>query len=55
MRAITYDPKCYELAEHFLQDEEPWLNQENAKVELARLIQRCVEDQMNEWLKNANG
>ena len=43
MMVKTYDRKSYELAEHFLQDE-PNLNVENARVDLARTIQTAIED-----------
>ncbi len=39
----TYDPASYDLAVHFLQDE-PLINDEEHKVELARHIQQAVED-----------
>lgn len=38
----TFDPKCYELAEHFLADE-PKLNTEAARTTLAAEIQYCIE------------
>jgi len=38
----TFDEKCFELAEHFLQDE-PGLNTEAAKTTLAAEIQWAVE------------
>jgi len=41
-----YDPKCEELAEYFLRDEDDM--PKNAKKELAQQIQDTVED----WLKS---
>lgn len=43
--AKTFDEKCFELAEHFLQDE-PGLNTEAAKTTLALAIQQAVEDEI---------
>ncbi len=43
MMAKTYDPACFALAEHFLQDE-PISSREAAAHELALLIQQTVED-----------
>jgi hypothetical protein len=43
--ASTYDPKCYDLAAHFLQDE-PKLNTDAARVTLAAAIQQTVEDEL---------
>lgn len=42
MTARTFDPKSYELAAHFLQDE-PELNTESARTTLAAEIQYCIE------------
>ena len=39
----NYDQKCYALAEHFLQDE-PGLNSEAGRADLAMAIQQSVED-----------
>lgn len=39
----TYDPKSYELAEHFLQDE-PNLDCADARHNLALTIQAAIED-----------
>lgn len=43
--AKTYDVKCFDLAEHFLQDE-PELNSDANAAELAAEIQEAIED----WL-----
>jgi hypothetical protein len=43
--AKTFDEKCLELAEHFLQDE-PSLNTEAARTTLATAIQDCIEDEI---------
>jgi hypothetical protein len=40
---MTYDPKCYELAEHFLQDG-PFKRHEPACANLAKAIQQAIED-----------
>jgi hypothetical protein len=42
MNAMSYDPKCYELAEHFL----PSMAREPVKVALAQVIQDAVEDHL---------
>lgn len=47
---MTFDPKCYELAEHFLSDE-PAFNLKANKEELAGEIQAAVEN----WLDMARG
>lgn len=43
---VSYDSKCYELAEHFLSDT-PELATERAKKELAQHIQ----DEIEGWLR----
>lgn len=40
---MAYDSKCYDLAEAFLEDE-PHLNTEGRRDELAQLIQTTIED-----------
>ena len=40
--AKTFDPRCFELAEHFLSDH-PHLNTEAAKTTLACEIQDTIE------------
>lgn len=40
--AKTFDPKCFELAEHFLADEPGAIDEDRA--ELAAEIQDCIED-----------
>jgi len=40
--AKTFDPRCFELAEHFLSDH-PHLNTEAAKTTLAAEIQDTIE------------
>lgn len=42
-KAGTYDGKCYDLAEHFLQDA-PELNDERNRDDLAKMIQTVIED-----------
>jgi hypothetical protein len=39
----TFDPKCYDLAAHFLADH-PSLNNEQIITELADFIQTAIED-----------
>lgn len=39
---MTIDPKCYELAEHFLPDNAS----EEKKAALAEAIQQAVEDEL---------
>ena len=46
MRQPTFDIKCYELAEHFLQDL-PELDTEPNRKTLAYAIQNCVEDEID--------
>lgn len=41
---MSYDSKCYELAEHFLPDDAS----EDLKAELAQLIQQTCEDYCQE-------
>lgn len=48
MRVKTYDPKCQELAEHFLLDE-PNLDTEDGAKDLARCIQAAIEG----WFEDA--
>jgi hypothetical protein len=43
--AMTIDPKCYDLAAHFLQDE-PKLNTDAALVTLAAAIQEAIENEI---------
>ena len=38
----SYDPKCYELAAHFLADE-PGLDTAEAREHVALQIQHCIE------------
>lgn len=42
---MSYDPKCYELAEYFL-DDDPLPASANAN-ELAQLIQDAIEDYLH--------
>ena len=45
-----YDPKCYELAEHFLRDDPISDHPKKLKLychDLARIIQHAVEDWFN--------
>jgi hypothetical protein len=46
--ATTYDSKSFELAEHFLQDEQDLSTDANADA-LAKVIQSAVED----WFETA--
>ena len=41
-KKLSFDSKCYDLAEHFLEDE-PTLDNEDARNELAQEIQEAVE------------
>ena len=43
-----YDERCYELAQFFLDDEQPGLNTEQHRVKLALMIQQAVEDYLFE-------
>lgn len=43
---MTYDSKCYDLAEAFLEDQ-PHLNTEGRRAELAKLIQATIEGWLN--------
>jgi hypothetical protein len=45
MTTRTYDTKCYDLAEAFLEDE-PAMNTESRRKDLAGTIQQAIED----WL-----
>ena len=52
---MTLDTKCFELAEHFLQDE-PSLNTKAAKYTLAFAIQDAIENEiefMREMMEKA--
>ena len=48
---VLFDPKCYDLAEHFLEEVE--VNDEAQKRrmidELAGLIQVTIDDQLADW------
>ncbi len=46
MNAKTYDQRCYDLAELFLEDQ-PQLNTERRRDELAALIQSTIEGWIN--------
>jgi hypothetical protein len=44
---MTHDPKCYELAEHFLRDEAAKIGPDRFKAECGKLaehIQEAIED-----------
>jgi hypothetical protein len=41
-KPLSFDSKCYDLAEHFLEDE-PTLDNEDARNQLAQEIQETVE------------
>lgn len=50
-RKPTYDQRCYDLAELFLQDEPHWFEQplqfrEEGAAKLAALIQTTIEDEI---------
>lgn len=47
MTAKTYDPRCLDLAQTFLEDE-PVLDTVTRRAELAALIQMTIED----WLES---
>jgi hypothetical protein len=49
VKTKTYDSRCYELAEVFLQDEAE-LNTEEKKEQLAIAIQEAIEDEIH-WMK----
>jgi hypothetical protein len=51
MAEVTYDPKCHELAEHFLKDATaPGEEVKKQDVEeLAKTIQFCIEEWLNDW------
>ena len=49
-RQVTYDPRCYDLAEIFLEDE-PNLNAEEYKKHLAGVIQEAIEGEI-EWMRD---
>jgi hypothetical protein len=47
MTGKTFDPLCYELAEHFLADElKPELRTDDARTHLALQIQQCIDDEI---------
>lgn len=46
---MSYDPKCYELAEAFLADE-PLLNSKAWKNQLAQIIQDAIEGEIS-WMR----
>jgi hypothetical protein len=48
MAGKSFDPKCYELAEHFLSGE-PDIDTEPAREDLANEIQRAIEAWIEEW------
>lgn len=51
MTVKTYDPKSYDLAEHFL-DAEPNLNTNAARHDLACTIQQAIEDWFEDKRRN---
>lgn len=51
MTVTTYDPKSYELAEHFLEDV-PNLNTEGGRDHLAKTIQAAIEDWFEDMKRN---
>lgn len=50
MTTKTFDPKCYDLAEDFL-DDESFINTEHHRRNLAGTIQQAIED----WLDDQRG
>ena len=42
IKIISFDEKSYDLAEHFLEDEQ--LDSEHSRQELASVIQQAIED-----------
>lgn len=51
---ISFDPKCYDLAEAFLMDSPEKYTPENC-TELAKLIQTTIEDALEYQLKPDGG
>lgn len=51
MKRISFDSKCFDLAEHFLEDEEIDNEAQRKRMtdELAALIQTTIEDQLEAW------
>jgi hypothetical protein len=49
-REISYDSRCYDLAEIFLEDE-PNLNTDQHKRELAGRIQETIESEI-QWMRD---
>jgi hypothetical protein len=47
---MAYDSKCYDLAEAFLEDE-PSLNTEGRRKQLAQIIQTAIEDEI-QWMRD---
>ena len=48
MAGKSIDPKCYELAEHFLADH-PDIDTELTREDLARELQATIDAWMEEW------
>jgi ribonucleotide reductase beta subunit family protein with ferritin-like domain len=49
LKEMSYDPKVYELAQLFLEDE-PELNSKEAAHRLAQCIQDAIENEID-WMK----
>ena len=49
MSGVSYDPKCFDLARDFLEDEAPFTPEE--VVCLAQIIQTAIEDYLEHWRK----
>ena len=47
MKTKTFDPKCYDLAVHFLEDGEKYPD-EKRRASLAAAIQEAIEDWVDE-------
>jgi len=52
---MSVDPKCYELAEAFLADEDPEIRTAATTFKLAQAIQDCIEDWLGTSREKANG
>jgi hypothetical protein len=50
LKEMTYDEKCYELAQMFLEDEGEPLNTKEVAHRLAQCIQDAIENEI-EWMK----
>lgn len=46
---MTYDRKCFELAEHFMSDNPALLSQSSRTMQLAQEIQTLIDDVISEF------